>query len=648
MKCRIGIITHGTSLEQRFSYLSEREECQLIFRLGGLEPSVEAAQTLEREEKVDAILCSPVTYQRIREQVRIPVIPLHLESFALINGIHHAMAYGKKIALMQFFNKSAVYNLDLICSIMGCEVTSFQLKDTTQVEPVILKIVEDGFDVLITTVEHFKGLAEKRGMQVFLLELQELEIIKAINLAKAVVKEADKNLAFSKFREAILDASSEGILSVDEKGLLEFINLPAQRLLNISNEADRKQDLFVLGKNNPLLRQILSCRESLETINNKGTPLLVSKQEIRNNRNVLIGSVIRITQIKELQSFEMKARKLMHKEGFIAKYSFSDIKGISAKLAECVNTAQKYALSSSNILIWGESGTGKEMFAQGIHNHSRHKNGPFLAINCATFPENLLESELFGYEEGAFTGAVRGGKAGLFEMAHNGTVFLDEIGEMPILLQSRLLRVLEERTVRRIGGSKNIIVNIRIISATNRDLFMEVKKGRFREDLYYRIDVLSLKIPPLRQRKEDIPVLIREFIKKMTQKDGVNVSLPQSYIQAMMQYDWYGNVRELQNFVEKIMILSDGKRISYETLKEMLCSALREDDDSCLTSVSKAKEQNSGTLTVPKGTLKEMEDYIISELYVRNGKNKEKLHQELGISLATIWRRLKEIEKPSR
>src|SRR5690625_3003716 len=207
-------------------------------------------------------------------------------------------------------------------------------------------------------------------------------------------------------------------------------------------------------------------------------------------------------------------RSELYQRRFFAKYQFDDIISRSDKMEQLITLAKAYAISESNILIYGESGTGKELIAQSIHNESKRRTGPFIAVNCAALPENLLESELFGYEDGAFTGAKKGGKPGLFEMAHGGTIFLDEVGDITPSLQARLLRVLQEKEVRRIGGERIISVDIRVLSATNKDLLASVEDGEFRRDLYYRLNVLHLYNLPLRERVEDIEYIIDALLEK--------------------------------------------------------------------------------------------------------------------------------------
>ena len=237
-----------------------------------------------------------------------------------------------------------------------------------------------------------------------------------------------------------------------------------------------------------------------------------------------------------------------------AYYTFDKIIGQDKEFFKVIQYAKKISNSKSTILILGESGTGKELFAQSIHNFSERKDEPFVALNCAAIPKQLLESELFGYEEGAYTGAKKGGNIGKFELANGGTIMLDEIGEMPLDMQTKLLRVLQEGVITKIGCRKPISVDVRIIAATNKDLRQEVKKGRFRKDLFYRLNVLPLYIPPLRERKGDIPLLIEYFMKNLAEKLGKEeIKISKEYLNIMLNYNWPGNVRELENVIELII-----------------------------------------------------------------------------------------------
>ncbi len=253
--------------------------------------------------------------------------------------------------------------------------------------------------------------------------------------------------------------------------------------------------------------------------------------------------------LEELEQSQI--RRPAAQRGHVARHSFDDILTRNPRMQQLKETARRMAASNSSIVIYGRSGTGKELFAQSIHNASPRREAPFIAINCASIPENLLESELFGYSEGAFTGAKKGGKRGYFELAHRGTLFLDEIGEMDLGLQARILRVLQEKEITRVGGDSVIRVDVRILSASNKRLLDLVRQNRFREDLYYRLNVLSLEIPPLRDRREDVPLLLRHFQEQL----GAVFSLTPAAWEFLGQYPWPGNVRELGNFVERLSYL---------------------------------------------------------------------------------------------
>ncbi|MEL7567293.1 MAG: sigma 54-interacting transcriptional regulator [Dehalobacterium sp.] len=315
--------------------------------------------------------------------------------------------------------------------------------------------------------------------------------------------------------------------------------------------------------------------------------------------------------------------------------SFKDLIGQDKGFREVINTAQNAAQVDSNILITGESGTGKELFARAIHGESHRNNGLFVALNCAAIPEALLESELFGYEEGAFTGAKKGGKVGMFELANGGTIFLDEIGDMPLYLQAKLLRVIQEKRIIRVGGINIINLDIRIISATNKNLEELIKLGRFREDLYYRLNVIPINLPSLRNRLDDILLLTNEFIKKYNKMTNKNIlGLDARAKEFFLSYYWPGNIRELENAVEYGVSVEKGNMISRETLSNRFSF----------------QSQNMQEEQVKKGTLSEMleqyETLILSQYLKEYGdslKGKMRIARELNISKSTLYRKLTKI-----
>ncbi|WP_432667032.1 sigma 54-interacting transcriptional regulator [Wukongibacter baidiensis] len=351
--------------------------------------------------------------------------------------------------------------------------------------------------------------------------------------------------------DILLQVIDDGVIAINSDGLIFSYNESAKRILGFRSEEVINRDGIKLFSEIPFeyaLRKRKSIKERLIKIN--AYDVVVSVDPITHSGK-LYGAVAIIRKFNEAERKQHKLRAQLIGKGHRAKYSFDDIIGDSEAIKKCKDIAKRMSKSNSSILITGESGTGKELFAQAIHNGSRRKNYQFVAVNCGALPESLLESELFGYEEGAFTGARKGGKPGLFELAHQGTLFLDEIGEMPINLQMRLLRVLQEREVMRIGGDRLIHVDIRLIAATNRNLKEMVKEGKFREDLYYRLNVLPLKTPPLRARVQDILPLIDQIKKEFNS----NFQLSENAKQVLLDHNWRGNVRELSNYVEYLVNL---------------------------------------------------------------------------------------------
>lgn len=346
----------------------------------------------------------------------------------------------------------------------------------------------------------------------------------------------DKNEQIKTLVELIQD----GIILTDASGIVLLSNKKARSILR--TEID--------GFNADELLPELSIGMESEAILDKvvvvdGRDIVVNVRPIISDDRYT-GNIITLKSFAETEEKQHGIRAQIARAGHGARYTFADIVGVSSPIRECVKVAERMAKSDSSVLIIGESGTGKEVFAQSIHNGSVRSKGNFVALNCAAIPEHLLESELFGYEEGAFTGARKGGKIGYFELAHQGTIFLDEIGEMPLTLQSKLLRVLEEKTVTRIGSSKLIDVDVRIIAATNKNLLELVEAKEFREDLYYRINVLPLNIPPLRERKGDIPALMDVFMNAM----GKKMTFSEEASDRLLSHRWNGNVRELKNVIE--------------------------------------------------------------------------------------------------
>ncbi|TCO71797.1 sigma-54 interaction domain-containing protein [Marinisporobacter balticus] len=385
-------------------------------------------------------------------------------------------------------------------------------------------------------------------------------VFRDITEVKELAEEITNLKEIQSMLQAIFHSTEDAISVVDEKGIGVMVNPAYSKLSGLVEEQiigkictvdiaeGESIHLEVLKTKKPVKNAQLKVGPSRKEVLADAAPMIVDGQ-LRGSVAVLKD----LTEIKRLTSELNQAKQIIRK--LEAKYTFDDIIGEDEQLLSAIDRAKKTAITPATVLLRGESGTGKELFAHAIHNESKRKYRQFVRVNCAAISENLLESELFGYEEGAFTGAIKGGRKGLFEQANGGTIFLDEIGEISLSTQVKLLRVLQEKEVVRVGASIAINIDVRVIAATNLDLERAIKEGRFREDLYYRLNVIPIIIPPIRHHKKDIPLLAKHFIKKYNQEYGRFVQdLSPNAIKTLIHLDWAGNIRELENFIGRAMI----------------------------------------------------------------------------------------------
>ncbi|TAJ15372.1 PAS domain-containing protein [Marinilabiliaceae bacterium JC017] len=464
-----------------------------------------------------------------------------------------------------------------------------------------------------------------------------------LQAAEATIKSRIKGVSLQKqmddthqFTFAIMNSLKVGVMAVNLKGRILFANDTTCNTLNI-----RRRELITMPIDQliPNWEAIYQMVSSGEKFINEEINITTPSSKIKFNVNVspiqdqeqkqLIGLVI---SMRELENVYHLVNKYT---GMQARFTFEDIIAKSQSMRKLVSYAKTIADSPSTVLIEGESGTGKEVFAQSIHNASRRKDKGFVAINCAAIPENLIESELFGYDDGAFTGARKGGHPGKFELSNGGTLFLDEIGDMKIAMQAKLLRAIQEGAITRIGGNKLIPVDVRIIAATNKDLKTEVDNGNFRLDLYYRLSVIPLKIPELKNRKEDLPSLIRFFLNKKSIKLQKQVpQLRYSTLQQLLDYNWPGNIRELENYIEQLVNFNGN--ISFEKFQE----------EEEFNSSSPSPEHEAFTAEHPNTdfaltTIKEMERALIIKAINAHKGNMSQVAQTLGIGRNTLYQKIK-------
>lgn len=386
--------------------------------------------------------------------------------------------------------------------------------------------------------------------------------------SKEMIQFSKSNIESNKMLKAMFEVTNDGIAALDVGGNIFFYN---QRFVNFLGYKDRYEDSKMMLLNiteviedNKLVDYLLDSREinhEIFEINNKE---LMMNKVLLYQGDYLKGHVIGIQEVDHIQNLEKEVRKKLVKKGYYAKYNFNDLIGNSKELKNKIRISKKIANSDLTVLIQGEDGTGKEIFANAIHNSSKRRNEPFVAVNIASLSENLVESELFGYDEGSFTGASKGGKIGFFEQAHGGTILIDEIGDISPKIQMSLLRVLQEKSIMRVGGSRIIPIDVRVIAATNKDLYNLVLEGGFRKDLYYRLKVLHLIVPTLKERIEDIPLLADFFFKKINS----DKYLSNEVLELFKNYSWPGNIRELENLVYYFANIADNQMITIEDLPE--------------------------------------------------------------------------------
>jgi PAS domain S-box-containing protein/TyrR family helix-turn-helix protein len=442
----------------------------------------------------------------------------------------------------------------------------------------------------------------------------------------------------------ILNSVSEGILAIDKEGKITHINQVACKIFYCApQEVLGRGAEELLAANPPILDtlrtgQNYSLKERRIKKGGKTIHYLTSGVPVMNEKGQIIGAVCTIKDFRQVEEIISKIEK---RRGLT---TFNDIVYQSQKMSQLIGSARTVAKGSSTILLRGESGTGKELFATAIHMEGSRHQAPFIAINCAALPDALLESELFGYEEGAFTGASKGGKKGLFEQANDGTLFLDEIGEISPQVQVRLLRVLQEGTIRRVGGSTEIRIDVRIIAATHRNLEEMIRKGEFREDLYYRLNVIPLQIPPLRERKEDIPLIVQRLLWKLSAKlDRPEVRLSRECVELIMAQEWPGNVRQLENALERMINLIDTTEIKPQHLFEWMgITDLRTHTKNVI------QDQNTLQVEIPNGAewphLKDIVAGVEKEVLLRvleRYPSSRLAGQVLGVSNTTILNKMR-------
>lgn len=595
----------------------------------GIEPD----EVLSNNDEANVIVSRGGTAAALKEQhCLIPVVEIPITSGDMAFSIRKAMEkHGERpIGVVGTVNTiRAFYFMEqnFPVPVKAYPTTSIFRRD---LEEGMERAVEDGCEVILAghnTCSYCEEHGIPAGLIYSSVESVFLSIIEAMRCANVSQIERENSMMF----RSIVENVFEGIIAVDRDNIIRTFNTAAAELLGRQTKECIGQPVS-RAMPEGRLKAILSGDQSYTNeIIRIGTENYVLNSALMMQDGERLGMLVTFQTAQTITNAESRLRDRLRASGYFAKYHFEDILGESHAISTAIHQARRFAHVDSNILLYGETGTGKELFAQSIHNESERAAGPFVAVNCAAIPENLMESELFGYESGAFTGASKAGKQGLFEAAHEGTIFLDEVGEIPMTLQSRLLRVIQEREVRRIGANRVIPVNVRIICATNRNLQEMISKGEFREDLYYRLKVLSVQVPPLRQRDGDIELIMQHYLSYYARKFGkgnIKVSLPAAAMAA--NYAWPGNIRELRNISEQLAVLCETERIEVEDMR-MILPAQPQDGQSAPAPAMSSENVN----------LDDLEKRQIVEVLARTSSRKEAA-KILGISKTTLWRRCRE------
>lgn len=628
-KIKLALIATYSDMADIFLHLAkDMDNVEAISVYASFETAVQTARQLIKDGKVDVILGRGGTAAMIKNAVDIPVVFIPITPFDVQEAVWKLSPETKKTALIHY--RKNIYGVQKIAEKQNISIKEYTFRDYFDISNAVKDAKHSGIQTIIGG-EVGVRLARVMGMQGQTISSCEEAVERAINEAVSLYHEKRKEQKKSIQLRTTYNSLKEGIIVTDEGKRIIVINPIASRLFG-----DKYKVGDIAGPD------IVSeeCSTVYET--QKEVPVYFKKysQEIYAVRHIpilhngrFIGVVSRMEDVTKTQELEQKIRKELHQKGFVAKYDFSDIITQDERLKRLLARAKIYASTDSVVLIEGESGTGKELLAQSIHNNSKRKEGPFVAVNCSAIPENLLESELFGYEPGAFTGAKKEGKTGLFEMAHGGTLFLDEIGELSKNVQTRLLRVLQEKEIMRVGGNKIIPIDVRIISATNQNLKQQVEKGVFRRDLFYRLNVLHIVVPPLRDRNGDVVLLAETFMKRY----GADPSTLSSIIPILQSYNWPGNIRELRNVIERFAVLQNVKGIENFVNETEMPEVLGIGGDS---------GGNGDYIEVElKGTLDEMVnrmEHDVIRKYLEEYKfNQEFTAKALGISKTTLWRKYK-------
>jgi propionate catabolism operon transcriptional regulator len=625
MDRKIGIIASDTELRDSIIELFPEEVGTGEIMIDILDPAmIEEQGRLLEQKGAKAIIGRSGGYKHTVGRVNIPVIHLKITTLDILQAIKKASKFKKDIVV--FISDLEYFNCEEWYSIVSEKIIVERFHSTEEIEKNITRYIDRFNEVTIVGGGIPCSYARKFNMSWVSIGASKGSIHEGVAYARELISNLEEQKYRNQVLKTVLDGAHDAVVAVNIHGRIILHNERAETLLKKRSEEVMDKELLQTYPELSFMMDVLKTKKNeYNEIKNLKRIVITSNTTLLEVDGQVHGVVCSFQDITKLQNLEKKIRYELNKKGLVAKYSFKDIIAFDPVTKDAVAKAIKIAQTDNTVMVYGESGTGKEMIAQSIHNLSVRSDEPFVAVNCAAISESLLESELFGYEEGAFTGARKGGKPGLFELSHGGTIFLDEINSMSLNLQAKILRVLEEREVMRIGSDYVIPLDVRIVAAANEELKQKVKDGSFRSDLFYRISVLELNIPALRERKRDIVPLFKHYLKELS-KDSESLDLGKEIEDKITDYSWPGNVRELKNLVQRYILF---RQIDIDE-KELIIDEVA------------VNTENSSALQDSIIDLKEINKYVenkVIEMLASKGMSKTEIAKQLGISRTALWKK---------
>ncbi len=621
---RIALVAHSPNIVECVRQVAVEGEYELVSRLADFETAAPVAREC-LENGAEVVLCHGGTGNSIVREVGHSVVAIDRTDMDLIKTLRHAAQVDRNIILAAYAGEE--HDLSVIEELLDVRIHHIEYASSKPLFTAVDELYAAGVRVLVgggITKRYMDDL----GGTGFVIAPNRYSIQQALDQAVILARQKRRAVAQHENLLAVFRQLEDGVVCIDAAGSPVFINRKASQLLKIPSDGSGASSRAMF-KSLHLLGVLEDAQPRNDTlVELEGEQLVVTALPVIIHQGAP-GAVALFRDVPSLQKINRKIGEELYAKGFISRYDTADIIGESPAVRELRAKIARFAPTGAAVLICGETGTGKELAAHALHAQSERADKPFVAVNFAALPENLLESELFGYEDGAFTGARKGGKAGLFELASKGTLFLDEVGEISHEMQLRLLRVLEAKEVMRVGGSRFLPVDVRIVSASHRPLLDLVAEGRFRLDLYHRLATLKLFVPPLRERPDDIPLLLQRLLRQYTKAPAV---LSPAVIAILRGYHWPGNVRELLAVMESYCILLEGDTADPELLRTILRENTMPERPGAAAANRYQPER-----TLRENLLHARRSIIEDAIRFHNG-DKKAAAEALDVNYSTLWR----------